>query len=96
MSVRSAFLVIEAIGFFLVAWTVMMLAPVLKKNIAGDYAPIAIRWSVLLAHPVFVPFTRCGINPAQSTGPPIVPCWRKPSTPVLECGASLWLHAALK
>jgi hypothetical protein len=42
-AVRSAFLVIEAIGFFLVAWTVMMLAPVLKKNIAGDYAPSAIR-----------------------------------------------------
>lgn len=66
----SAFL-IETMGTFLLVWTVMMTA-VHKKSIAGNIAPIAIGWSVLLAHLVLVPFTGCGINPARSAGPHVV------------------------
>jgi aquaporin-1 len=66
----SAFL-IETMGTFLLVWTVMMTA-VHKKSIAGNIAPIAIGWSVLLAHLVLIPFTGCGINPARSAGPHIV------------------------
>ena len=66
----SAFL-IEAMGTFLLVWTVMMTA-VHKKSITGNLAPIAIGWSVLLANLVLIPFTGCGINPARSAGPHIV------------------------
>eukprot|EP00543_Licmophora_paradoxa_P014826 CAMPEP_0202464446 /NCGR_PEP_ID=MMETSP1360-20130828/61984_1 /ASSEMBLY_ACC=CAM_ASM_000848 /TAXON_ID=515479 /ORGANISM="Licmophora paradoxa, Strain CCMP2313" /LENGTH=119 /DNA_ID=CAMNT_0049087753 /DNA_START=1 /DNA_END=357 /DNA_ORIENTATION=- len=66
----SAFL-IEVMGTFLLVWTVMMTA-VHPKNIAGNMAPIAIGWSVLLCHLVLIPFTGCGINPARSFGPHIV------------------------
>jgi len=66
----SGFLV-EGIGTFLLVWTVMMTA-VHKKSIAGNIAPIAIGWSVFLAHSVLIPFTGCGINPARSAGPHIV------------------------
>jgi glycerol uptake facilitator-like aquaporin len=58
-------------GTFLLVWTVMMTA-VHKKSIAGNIAPIAIGWSVLLAHLVLIPFTGCGINPARSAGPHVV------------------------
>mmetsp|Transcript_17127 Transcript_17127/g.28458 ORF Transcript_17127/g.28458 Transcript_17127/m.28458 type:complete len:283 (+) Transcript_17127:250-1098(+) len=70
LGLGSAFL-IEAMGTFLLVWTVMMTA-VHKKSIAGNIAPIAIGWSVLLAHLVLIPFTGCGINPARSAGPYIV------------------------
>ena len=66
----SAFL-IETMGTFLLVWTVMMTA-VHKKSIAGNMAPIAIGWSVLMAHLVLLPFTGCGINPARSAGPHVV------------------------
>jgi len=39
------------------------------KSIAGNLAPIAIGWSVTLAHFVLTPLTGCGINPARSFGP---------------------------
>lgn len=42
------------------------------KSIAGNLAPIAIGWSVALAHFVLVPLTGCGINPARSLGPHLV------------------------
>lgn len=42
------------------------------KSIAANIAPIAIGWSVLLAHLVMIPWTGCGINPARSAGPHIV------------------------
>jgi len=70
ISVASGFLV-EAIGTYLLVWTVMMTA-VHKKNIAGNIAPIAIGWSVFLAHSVLIPLTGCGINPARSAGPHII------------------------
>ena len=66
----SAFL-IEVMGTFFLVFTVMMTA-VSSKAIAGINAPIAIGWSVLMAHLVLIPFTGCGINPARSAGPHIV------------------------
>jgi MIP family channel proteins len=66
----SAFLA-ECMGTFLLVLTVMMTA-VFHRSIAGNIAPIAIGWSVLLAHLVLVPLTGCGINPARSLGPMLV------------------------
>jgi aquaporin-1 len=66
----SAFL-IELMGTFLLVWTVCMTA-VSKKSIASNIAPIAIGWSVLLAHLILIPYTGCGINPARSFGPHMV------------------------
>jgi glycerol uptake facilitator-like aquaporin len=70
LPLASAFL-IEFMGTFLLVWTVLMTA-VYKNNIAGNLAPIAIGWSVFLAHVVLIPFTGCGINPARSLGPMLV------------------------
>jgi glycerol uptake facilitator-like aquaporin len=66
----SAFL-LECMGTFLLVFTVCMTA-VSKKSIAGNLAPIAIGWSVLLAHLIMIPYTGCGINPARSFGPHII------------------------
>jgi aquaporin PIP len=66
----SAFLG-EAMGTFLLVFTVIMTA-VHPKSIAQNIAPIAIGWSVLLAHLVLIPLTGCGINPARSLGPMLV------------------------
>ena len=66
----SAFLG-ETLGTFVLVWTVLMTA-VHKKSIAANIAPIAIGWSVMLAHLVLVPLTGCGINPARSLGPHVV------------------------
>lgn len=70
LSEGSAFLG-EMMGTFVLVWTVMMTA-VYTKNIAGNLAPIAIGWSVFLAHLVLIPLTGCGINPARSLGPLLV------------------------
>ncbi|GAX16303.1 aquaporin-1 [Fistulifera solaris] len=66
----SAFLG-EMMGTILLVWTVLMTA-VSSKSIAGNLAPIAIGWSVMLAHLLLVPLTGCGINPARSFGPHVV------------------------
>jgi len=66
----SGFL-IELMGTFLLVFTVCMTA-VHKKSGAGNAAPIAIGWSVMMAHIVMIPFTGCGINPARSFGPMLV------------------------
>ncbi|CAJ1932877.1 unnamed protein product [Cylindrotheca closterium] len=59
---------IEVMGTYLLVFTVCMSA-IHKKSAAGNAAPIAIGWSVMMAHIVLVPFTGCGINPARSFGP---------------------------
>lgn len=66
----SAFL-LELLGTFLLVITVCMTA-VSKKSIAGNVAPIAIGWSVLLAQLLLIPFTGCGINPARVFGPMVM------------------------
>jgi MIP family channel proteins len=66
----AAFL-LELLGTFLLVITVCMTA-VSKKSIAGNVAPIAIGWSVLLAHLLLIPFTGCGINPARVFGPMVM------------------------
>jgi len=70
VSTGSAFL-LEAIGTYLLVFTVLHSA-VHKKSNAENAAPIAIGWSVFLAHLVLVPFTGCGINPARTLGPFVV------------------------
>lgn len=62
---------LEMVGTYLLVITVLNSA-VHKKSGAGNAAPIAIGWSVLLAHIVLIPYTGCGINPARSFGPMIV------------------------
>jgi len=57
----------EVMGTFLLVWTVLMTA-VNSKSMAGNAAPIAIGWSVMLAHLLLIPITGCGINPARSFG----------------------------
>jgi MIP family channel proteins len=70
ISIGGAFL-LEVVGTYLLVITVM-LAAVHIKSTAGNCAPIAIGWSVMLCHINLVPFTGCGINPARSFGPMIV------------------------
>lgn len=62
---------IEFMGTFLLVWTVMMSAAHPGSG-AGNAAPIAIGWSVFLAHIVLIPWTGCGINPARSFGPHLI------------------------
>jgi len=62
---------LEMVGTFLLVITVLNSA-VSSKSSAGNAAPLAIGFSVLLAHINLVPFTGCGINPARSLGPMIV------------------------
>jgi MIP family channel proteins len=69
-SIGSAFL-LELVGTYLLVITVLNSA-VDKNSGAGSCAPIAIGWSVMLAHINLVPFTGCGINPARTFGPMIV------------------------
>eukprot|EP00537_Pseudo-nitzschia_pungens_P012963 CAMPEP_0172394686 /NCGR_PEP_ID=MMETSP1061-20121228/16040_1 /TAXON_ID=37318 /ORGANISM="Pseudo-nitzschia pungens, Strain cf. pungens" /LENGTH=274 /DNA_ID=CAMNT_0013126109 /DNA_START=168 /DNA_END=992 /DNA_ORIENTATION=+ len=70
VSQGCAFL-LELVGTYLLVITVLNSA-VHKGSAAGNAAPIAIGWSVMLAHIVLIPYTGCGINPARSLGPMIV------------------------
>jgi aquaporin PIP len=63
----SSAILAEFVGTFLLVLAVMT-AAVSHNRIARNIAPIAIGWSVLLAHLVLVPLTGCGINPARSLG----------------------------
>ena len=63
----SAFL-IETTGTYLLVLTVLLTA-VHSESTAGNGAPVAIGWAVLVVHLVLIPFTGCGINPARSLGP---------------------------
>jgi MIP family channel proteins len=62
---------LEVVGTYILVITVLNAAVSIKSG-AGNAAPIAIGWSVMLAHIVLVPFTGCGINPARSLGPMVV------------------------
>jgi len=62
---------IEMMGTFLLVMTVLMVA-VHNKSGAGNTAPIAIGWAVLVCHLQLIPYTGCGINPARSFGPMVV------------------------
>ena len=68
--VGSAFLG-ELMGTFLLVFVVLMTAAY-KHNISSNLAPIAIGWSLALAHLVLIPVTGCGVNPARSLGPMVV------------------------
>uniref|UniRef100_A0A7S4SC91 Aquaporin n=2 Tax=Ditylum brightwellii TaxID=49249 RepID=A0A7S4SC91_9STRA len=67
----SAFIA-ELIGTFVLVFTVLMAAVHPSNGSGPNAAPIAIGWSVMLAHLVLVPLTGCGINPARTFGPAIV------------------------
>jgi MIP family channel proteins len=62
---------LEAIGTFILVWTVFATA-VTRKNNSGIAAPLYIGLSVLLAHIILIPFTGTGINPARTFGPALV------------------------
>lgn len=70
ITLGAAFL-LELVGTYLLVITVMNSA-VSSKSSAANAAPLAIGWSVMLAHIILIPFTGCGINPARSFGPMIV------------------------
>lgn len=70
ITLMSAFL-LELMGTYLLVITVLNSA-VHPKSSAGNAAPMAIGWSVMLAHIILIPFTGCGINPARSFGPMVV------------------------
>jgi MIP family channel proteins len=70
VTLYGAFL-LEFMGTYLLVFTVLHSA-VHKQSTAGNAAPIAIGWSVMLAHILLIPFTGCGINPARSLGPMVV------------------------
>eukprot|EP00977_Amphora_coffeiformis_P011598 scaffold2782_cov182-Amphora_coffeaeformis.AAC.28 len=65
---------LEFMGTLVLCVTVVMTC--LHKNSlaqgAPNMAPLAIGFSVFLAHVVLVPLTGCGINPARTAGPAIV------------------------
>lgn len=69
-SAGAAFL-LELVGTYLLVLTVLN-AAVHTKSAAGNGAPIAIGWAVVICHIVLIPYTGCGINPARSLGPMIV------------------------
>lgn len=83
--IGSAFL-LEMMGTFLLVITVLN-AAVSKKSSAGNAAPIAIGWSVMLAHIILIPYTGCGINPARSLGPMVVDS-------VGGLGSKAWIRGA--
>ncbi|MPZ48756.1 MAG: aquaporin [Dehalococcoidia bacterium] len=60
---------IEAVGTFLLVWTVFATAVHPKGSLL---APFAIGFAVLVAHIVLVPLTGTGINPARTFGPALV------------------------
>merc|ERR1712194_994132 len=65
--VGCAFL-LELTGTFILVVTVLNSA-VSAKSAAGNAAPMAIGWAVLIVHINLIPYTGCGINPARSLGP---------------------------
>jgi len=62
---------IEMMGTYLLVLTVLM-AAVHTRSGAGNAAPIAIGWAIVVCHLQLIPYTGCGINPARSFGPMVV------------------------
>eukprot|EP00123_Amoebidium_parasiticum_P018526 comp24232_c2_seq9/m.44695 comp24232_c2_seq9/g.44695 ORF comp24232_c2_seq9/g.44695 comp24232_c2_seq9/m.44695 type:complete len:317 (-) comp24232_c2_seq9:297-1247(-) len=67
---------LEVFGTAILTYTVFAMAVDPKANEphgrAPYMAPLAIGFSVLLAHLVLIPVTNCGINPARSFGPALI------------------------
>jgi MIP family channel proteins len=84
-SIGSAFL-LELVGTYLLVITVLNSARDSGSG-AGNCAPTAIGWSVLLAHINLIPFTGCGINPARTFGPHVV-------ASIAGIGGEVWIRGA--
>lgn len=66
-------LVFEIVGTFLLVYVVLETTVNTKQNnVVGLMAPLAIGFTVFLAHSVLISIDGCSINPARSTGPAIV------------------------
>ena len=85
IDVGAAFL-LELMGTYLLVITVLNSAVSSKSN-AGNAAPLAIGFSVMLAHIILIPFTGCGINPARSFGPMVVDS-------IGQMGGLVWIRGA--
>merc|ERR1712194_817371 len=86
--VGCAFL-LELTGTFILVVTVLNSA-VSAKSAAGNAAPMAIGWAVLIVHINLIPYTGCGINPARSLGPMVVDSLGGAATSVWVRGA--WVY----
>ena len=77
---------LELMGTYL--WVITLLnSSANPKSSAGNAAPLAIGFSVVLAHIFLFPFTGCGINPARSLGPMVV-------NSIGSMGALVWIRGA--
>ena len=61
----------EAIGTFALVFVVLECC-CNKTRVSIEAAPIAIGFTVFIAHLVLIPYTSCSINPSRSLGPAIV------------------------
>lgn len=71
MSVGKAFLG-EMVATFALVFVVLETACNSKSKDIRTLAPVAIGYTVFVAHLLLIPFTSCSINPARSLGPAIV------------------------
>ena len=82
---------LEVIGTYLLVITVLN-AAASRTSAAGNAAPIAIGWAVLVAHIVLIPYTGCGINPARTLGPAVVDTLGGAAS--LVWGRGVWVYYA--
>jgi len=61
---------LEMMMTFLLVLTVFAMIDPSRQN--HGFAPLAIGFSIFIAHLIGIPFTGCGINPARSLGPAVV------------------------
>merc|ERR1712224_82476 len=61
---------LEMMMTFLLVLTVFAMIDPSRPN--HGFAPLAIGFSIFIAHLIGIPFTGCGINPARSLGPAVV------------------------
>jgi len=80
---------LELIGTYVLVVTVLNSA-VSAKSAAGNAAPMAIGWAVLIVHINLIPYTGCGINPARSLGPMVVDSFGGAAAKVWVRGA--WVY----